>query len=511
MAAANVWDRVADYTFPQTEKWALDPVAWARERAKVEPWSLQQAVLRSVRDNSETAVHSCHNVGKSWTAALTCCWWLDVHPPGTAFVVTTAPTGAQVKAILWREIGRMHKAADLEGRTNLTEWYIGGELVAYGRKPSEHEPTAFQGIHAEFVLVVLDEACGIPKALWDAASTLTSNSGSRTLAIGNPDDPHSEFARVCKPNSTWHVIHIGAEHTPNWTGEVVSERVAGSLIAKDWAMSKAKSWGAKSSLYCSKIEGLFPTDADKGTIPFSWATACRYLDLPPKGVRAAGLDIGGGGDRTVLRERIGPRAGREMVWNIDDPMELCGEVVLKLAEWEIERVVVDIIGIGWGVGGVLRERSRRHNRQIPADENSHDAEVVGFNASENSKQPKRFDNKRAEMYWIGRELSRTKTWDLGEVDDDAIAELTEGEYLIVDSYGKIRVEPKAKIKARLERSPDRSDALLMAYWEGDTSEIRLPVKAGDLARMPADGPNDGLDDREREAEMLRMVQASRPV
>lgn len=508
MAAVNVWDRVADYAFPDSERWAQDPVAWSHERAKVNPWSMQQEILRSVLEYDETAVHSCHNIGKSWTAALTCCWWLDVHPPGTAFVVTTAPTGAQVKAILWREIGRMHKAIGLEGRTNLTEWYIGGELVAYGRKPSEHEPTAFQGIHAEFVLVVLDEACGIPKALWDAASTLTSNAGSRTLAIGNPDDPHSEFARVCKSASTWHVIHIGAEHTPNWTGESVSPQVAGSLISKDWAIAKAKSWGPKSALYCSKINGLFPTDSEKGTIPFSWATACRYLDLPAEGLRAAGLDVGGGGDRTVLRERIGSKAGREQVWDINDPMELCGEVITKLEEWAIERVVVDIIGIGWGVGGVLRERSRKHNRQISADDPSHGAEVVGFNASESSQYSKRFYNKRAEMHWAGRELSRLKQWDLGEVDDDAIAELTEGEYLIVDSYGKIRVEPKAKIKKRLERSPDRSDALLMAFWEGDTSEIRLPVKAGDLARPSAGGAG---NEREREEEVLRMVMAGRPV
>lgn len=507
MAAVNIWARAADYAFPESERYLSNPVAWASERANVELWSKQRDVIESVRDNAETAVHSCHNTGKSFNAAVTTCWWLDCHPPGTAFVVTTAPTGPQVKAILWREIGRLHKSANLEGRTNLTEWYIGGELVAYGRKPNDKDPTGFQGIHAEFVLVILDEACGIPKALWDAASTLTSNVGSRTLAIGNPDDPHSEFARVCKPGSSWNVIHIGAEHTPNWTGEEVSPVVRASLISVDWAATKRKSWGPASSLTCSKIDGLFPTDADKGTIPFSWASACRYLDLPAKGIRAAGLDIGGGGDRTVLRERIGPRAGREEVWTTSDPMELCGQIVLKLEEWGIERVVVDIIGIGWGIGGFLRERSRRHNHRIPADENSHNAQVVGFNASENSKQPKRFDNKRAELHWAGRELSRLRAWDLGEVDDDAIAELTEGEYLIVDSHGKIRVEPKAKIKARLERSPDRSDALLMAFWEGDTTEIGLPVKADDLTRVPADG----LDEREQEAAMLRMIQAGRPV
>ncbi len=507
----SIWLRAADYAFPNAERWVQEPVEWALERAKVDPWSKQRDILYSVRDNPETAVHSCHNVGKSFTASLTCCWWLDVHPPGSAFVVTTAPTGAQVKAILWREIGRLHKAAGLEGRTNLTEWYIGGELVAYGRKPSEHEPTAFQGIHAEYVLVVLDEACGIPKTLWDAASTLTSNSTSRTLAIGNPDDPHSQFAKNCKPNTGWRVIHIGAEDTPNWTGEAVSDTVKRSLISKDWAAAKAKSWGVRSSLYCSKIKGLFPSDSDKGVIPFSWASACRYLDFPTSETdeHYAGLDIGGGGDRTVLRERVGMRVGREAIWDEDDPMKLVGEIVLKLEEWGIRRVVVDIIGLGWGVGGRLKELSRIHTRGIPTDENSHGAEVVGFNAAEQSNQPKRFWNKRAELHWeVGRELSRLRTWDLGAVDDDTIAELTEAEYLIVDSHGRIRVEPKADIKARLERSPDRSDALLMAYWEGDTSTITLPVSAAEMSRPNTTGAS---PDREAEEEVMRMVMAGRPV
>jgi hypothetical protein len=507
----TIWERAANYAFPDSERWLNEPVEWALERANIEPWSKQRDILYSVRDNPETAVHSCHNIGKSFTASLTCCWWLDVHPPGTAFVVTTAPTGAQVKAILWREIGRLHKSAGLDGRTNLTEWYLGGELVAYGRKPSEHEPTAFQGIHAEFVLVVLDEACGIPKALWDAASTLTSNTGSRTLAIGNPDDPHSQFAKNCKPGTSWNVIHVGAVHTPNWTGEEVSDKVRGSLISKEWADAKAKSWGVKSSLYCSKIEGKFPSDSDKGVIPFSWASACRYLDFATSDSdrHYAGLDIGGGGDLTVLRERVGMRAGREATWDDSDPMTLVGNIVLKLEEWGIERVVVDVIGLGWGVAGRLKELSRIHNRGIPSNENSHGAEVVGFNASETSTQPRRFWNKRAELHWeVGRELSRMRAWDLGEVDDDTMAELTEAEYVIVDSHGRIRVEPKDQIKARLERSPDRSDALLMAYWEGDTLIVTLPVSAEEMSRPNTTGSS---PDREAEDEMLRMVMTGRSV
>jgi hypothetical protein len=59
-------------------------------------WSKQRTVAELVRDNRYVAVPSCHDSGKSFTASRLASWWLDVHPPGEAFVVTTAPTTAQV-------------------------------------------------------------------------------------------------------------------------------------------------------------------------------------------------------------------------------------------------------------------------------------------------------------------------------------------------------------------------------------------------------------------------------
>ena len=91
--------------------YSADPVLWAANEARVHLWSKQREVIESVRDNRRTAVHSCHNVGKTFTAAVTAAWWIASHPPGEAFVLSTAPTAPQVKALLWREIGRLHGRA----------------------------------------------------------------------------------------------------------------------------------------------------------------------------------------------------------------------------------------------------------------------------------------------------------------------------------------------------------------------------------------------------------------
>lgn len=462
--AMEVFDR-------QGQNYKKDPARWAKERADVTLWSKQRDIIESVRDHSQTAVHSCHAIGKSFVAATTVAWWLDVHPVGEAFVVTTAPTDKQVKAVLWREINRLHTRAGLAGRTNLSEWYIGKELVAFGRKPADQDPTAFQGIHARYVLLVLDEACGIPKDLWDAGSSIVSNEHSRTLAIGNPDDPFGEFAANCRPGSTWHTIHVGYKHTPNFTGETVSEIVKDSLISPRWVEERAKKWGVGSAIFTSKCGGHFPLEGTSGTIPYAWAIACRDLELPedPHANVEGGIDVGAGGDRTVLRERRGMRAGREEVFVDADPMRTVGKLVEKINEWGITRVKIDSIGIGWALTGRLRELSSTHNHAgALAGDCTHAAEVVGINFGERPTEgrEKQFLNKRAEVYWtVGREHSRLRRWDLGEIDDDVIAELTVSTYEVLDSFGKIKIEPKDKIIERLGESPDRAEALLLAFYD----------------------------------------------
>lgn len=455
------------------------PGRWALDRLDNHLWSKQRDILASIRDNPRTAVPSCHSSGKSHTAATAACWWIDAHPPGSAMVISTAPTGAQVKAILWRYIGKMHRAADppLPGRVNLVEWYIGRELVGLGRKPADHDTAGFSGYHAEFLLVIIDEASGVAKDIWDAVSTLVAGGHGRVLAIGNPDLPTGEFAEVCRPDSGWNVIPISAFDTPNFTGEDVPVKVASQLASRDWVEDRARRWGEDSALYQAKVLGEFPKQGSPfAVVPHDAATRCRYLDLPEGEPVEAGIDVGAGGDRTIIRERRGQRAGRSMVFRDADPMRTVGLLAGKLKEWGITRAKVDVAGIGWGIVGRLKELSSVHNPG--SKDTTHDAEIVAVNFGEGPTRgkEKRFLNRRAEVWWeVGRERSRLGTWDLSEVDDDVIHELTAPEYQVLDSFGKIKIEPKPEVKKRLGMSPDEADALLLAFWEGSGGVVEAPA------------------------------------
>lgn len=441
----------------------LDPVSWVQHRLQEFVWSKQREIMESLLHHRRVAVRSCHGVGKSHIASRIAAWWLDIHEPGEAFVVTSAPTYAQVRAVLWRYIRQVHKRAGLPGKVNQTEWLIDDEIVAFGRKPADHDEAAFQGIHARRVLVILDEACGIPEALWIAADSLTTNDGCRIFAIGNPDDPTSHFATVCDEASGWHVIGISAYDSPNLTDEEVPEALAELLISRAWAEEKAAEWGEDNPVYLSKVLGVFASQDPRAVVRIADVAACRLaLEVPYTETELSpvelGVDVGGGGDLTVIRERRGPLAGRQWTSNSDRPEDLAPLVIRAIAETGATAVKVDSIGIGWGLVGELRNRGAR---------GEHKATITGVNVAEKASDPVKFLNLRSEIWWsVGRQLSADRGWDLSRMDDadGTVAELLTPLWW-VDSSGRIVIEPKDDIRERCQgRSPDRAEALLFAFY-----------------------------------------------
>ncbi|MGE7437954.1 hypothetical protein [Kitasatospora sp. NPDC001175] len=467
IAARRIRDRAE--LDARTADYRHDPAAWARDRLGEHLWSKQVAIAESVRDHRLTAVQSCHGVGKSWTASRLTAWWLDIHPPGEARVVTTAPTGDQVKAILWSEINAAFALAQargnpLPGRINETDWKLGKRLIAFGRKPSDYNPHAFQGIHAKYVLVILDEACGINKQFWTAANAIATGEHCRILAIGNPDDPGSQFARVCANTDRWNIIRISAFDTPNFTGEDVPDELRPMLVSHAYEEDMRVEFGEQSPTYISKVLGLFPSDAEDGVVRLSAIRACTQppstplqdSDLTPVEL---GVDLGAGGDETVIRERCGRQVGREWRSREKDPVKVIAEIVRAIRTTKATAVKVDSIGIGWGIVGSLREK------QAAGD---HDADILGVNVSEASTQPARFARLRSQIWWeIGRQLSEDRGWDLSGLNQDdrerLVSQLTAPKYT-TDASGRIVVEPKDETKKRLGRSPDNADALLLAFY-----------------------------------------------
>ena len=435
-----------------TERYRSDPVAWMHDRLGERPWTKRREIATSVRDHRHTAVRACHDSGKSWIAAALSCWWIDVNPVGEAFVVTTAPTAHQVKAILWREINRMHGAAGLSGTMHQADWSIENQLVAFGRKPSDYDPSAFQGIHAKRVLVILDEACGIAPSLWVAAETLVASDASRLLAIGNPDDPSGAFAKACRPNSGWNVIGISAFETPNFTPEHVEPSLAAQLVSRTWVQERRDRWGEVSGLWVAKVLGAFPDLSDDALIPLSWVERARERTLIPDGEGILGVDVARhGSSETVIVRRRGGVVRCIYAHTGRDTMQTVGAVAQALRDPQTGIAKIDDVGVGGGVVDRLREL------RLPA---------YGLNSGHAPHDRQRFVNARAEWWWSLREVFEDGDIDI-DPDDEILAEQLCAVRYTTDSFGRIQIESKDEMRARRIPSPDRADALVLAFAEAD--------------------------------------------
>lgn len=471
--------------YPVDHEYINDPTAWIEDRLG-DVWSKQADICDSVCDNRHTAVRSCHGPGKSYIAAGIVAWWQDVHPHGSAFAVTTAPTQTQIRGILWRELARQHRKAELDGYiTNSAqpEWKLDNlEVIAFGRKPADYIDTeqakaAFQGIHARYVLVVLDEAAGIPRWLWEAVEGLTTNDNARVLAIGNPDDPASEFAKVCAPGSGWNVIEIDAFDTPNFTGEEVSDDLAEMLTSQTWVEERRKRWGEGTPLWESRVRGRFPKRATDTLIHPDWIFSAQARDLSGTGLEPGryGVDVARAGhdQSVILRKRGGVYRVEYSETGVGDTMVLAGKVHELIGPFHGGvSAVIDIIGVGAGVYDRCSEMGLN---------------VVPFQSSEKALDNTRYANRRAEMFWALRELFEDEAVDL-DTDDEELANQLGSIKWKINSSGRIQIESKEEMKKRGLPSPDRADAMMMALVEDAmitrNSALNAPQsQTGDLLTM----------------------------
>ncbi|MFI1194069.1 hypothetical protein ACH4T9_12540 [Micromonospora sp. NPDC020750] len=429
-----------------------DPVGWVNNELGEHLWSKQRDIAASVVSHRRTAVKSCHNAGKSFLASRIAAWWIATHPPGEAFVASTAPSYPQVHAILWEEIRKAARASARKGNTvpgrvlQSDEWKLDdGTLVGWGRKPADTDEHGFQGIHRRYVLVILDEACGIPRQLWTAVEAITTNRDCRILAIGNPDDPSTEFADVCKPGSGWNVIRISAFDTPNFTDEPFPENLRPLMLDPDWVEDK-KRWGVDSPRYISKVLGEFPEIGEDVLISPAAIEAARQRSLPAEGRGILGVDVARfGSDRTVIYLRRGPVARMIGEYSKQPTTETTGRVVAAKKETGADEIRVDGVGVGAGVVDQLTEQGYG---------------VLDMQAGAAATDRERFLNARAEWYWALKTRFEDDDIDLDPADDDLAAQLGAIKYRYT-SRGQIQIESKDDMRKRGMPSPDRADALML--------------------------------------------------
>jgi hypothetical protein len=398
------------------------------------------------RGERRIAIRSGHGVGKTTTLAWAIVWWICTRFPQKT--VCTAPTQDQLFDALAAETKTWlaKLPAALRERFEILAESI--FLKPTPEMPQAHEmsfvsfrtsrpdkPEAMAGIHAENVLLIGDEASGIPEEVYEAAVGSMSGESAVTLLAGNPTRGNGYFYDCFHDNSAyWFKVLISCVGHPR--------------ITKDFIDQVRNTYGENSNAFRVRVLGEFPLADDDTIIPAHLIEAA--LDRPgiiPSNVKEIwGLDVARfGSDSSALARRKG-----NVLLSVEekrgyDTMQLTGWVVsqynaLKPQDQPSE-ILVDVIGIGAGVVDRLRELG------LP---------VRGINVSETPTIfDERYLNHRAELWFKGREWFESKDCSL-RGDKDTAKELKMQTYGY-SSNGKIKATPKSE----LPHSPNRADAFLL--------------------------------------------------
>ena len=282
------------------------PEIWAYDVLGVTLWSKQIEICHSIVNNHNTMVAAGHSVGKSFLTAVLICWWIDVHPLGEARVLTTAPTTAQVRGIVWREVQVLHQKSRERYReyqeamkhgydtTGLPDHALPGyvtsgavwrshdglELGAGRTPPKGREGDAFQGIHGG-VLAIADEAVGVSADMIGTLRNNTTADDDRILMIANPTNPASEMGQIWndpKRAAQWNRITISVLDSPNFTPEKeeLPADVLKYLASEGYVDDMREEYGEDSANFKSRVKG-------------EWALDTGYI-LFPEEVIQSGLE-----------------------------------------------------------------------------------------------------------------------------------------------------------------------------------------------------------------------------
>jgi hypothetical protein len=451
------------------EAWVMFALPWGEKGTPLEkrtgPRRWQRDILRKIRDHiaangsrdmyevMRLAVASGRGIGKSALVSWLVLWMLSTRIGSS--VIVSANSEAQLRSVTWAEITKwlamiMHSHWFEISATRIVpaKWLT--ELVerdlkkgtrywgAEGKLWSEENPDAYAGAHNDDgMMVVFDEASGIPDSIWSvAAGFFTENTPHRFwCAFSNPRRNSGYFFECFNAKRDfWETLNIDAR-----TVEDTDKGVYEQIIAE---------YGEDSPQAMVEVYGEFPGADEYQFIPMRLVDEAmsRPAERDPEAPVVLGVDPARFGTDSTI---IVARRGRELLeirrFRGDDTMTVVGHVIEAIEDHRPTLVVVDEGGLGAGVLDRLTEQRYKM--------------VRGVNFGWKAKNPVMYQNKRAELWGGMRQWLKTASLK----PDRVLKKDLTGPRTRPDSSGAIALETKEQMKKRGLASPDAADALACTF------------------------------------------------
>lgn len=410
------------------------------------------------------AISSGHGVGKTALVAWVIIWFMSCHMDIS--VVVTANTLPQLSTKTWRELARWHRRAINADwfQWTATQFYLKdrpethkANAIAWSKESSE----GFAGTHAKWVLVLFDEASGIPEQIFEVTEGAMTTSGAIWMIFGNPTKNSGRFRDAFR------------RFKHRWTPFKVDSRTA-KKANKGQIQAWLEDHGEDSDFFRIRVRGEFPRVSSSQLISTElveqaqaeWRRrvnkdlVARALAAGPERVAALRLDPSNvavrilscdiarfGSDQTVFGWRVGKSFMPLAKFRGLDTVQ----VAHRLVEWkkalQPDATFVDGAGVGGGVCDTLRSMGHE--------------DFIEVNAAVKAIDENRFFNRRAEMWWAMKDWL-AKGGAVMDTDDEILGELTGPEYTYAGK-DRVQLESKDDMRARGLDSPDTADALALTF------------------------------------------------
>jgi len=398
-------------------------------------------------------VSSGNGVGKSCLMAWIINWFADTRVRGQG--VATANTKPQLDSKTWREVAKWwkmsinkhrhkHTATKFYEVDNPEDWFV--SAIAW----NEDKPEAFAGTHDAAVLLIMDEASGIPSIIWEYAEGACTTKGTIWLAFGNPTRNTGRFAE-----------NMEGRFKHRWKTHKVDSRTAKKANQKE-IQEWIEDYGEDSDYVRIHVKGELPRAGSSQLIPSDVITTCREFDAPFDLYAHMPVIIGVdparfGDDESVICIRQGRKVHPMIGYRGLDGPALARMVIDQIKYYNAQWWCVDGVAVGSSPVDSLRLFG-------------YGSGLIDVNMGGNADDKKQFYNRRAEAYVRLRDYLKAGA-DIPN-DNELQVQLTAIEYMAATNDRQLQLKTKKDTKKDLNgKSPDRADALSLTFAE-DLYEIQ---------------------------------------
>jgi hypothetical protein len=403
----------------------------------------QKDLLLSIQNNKRVAAKSGKGIGKTSSISFAILWFMCCFD--SPKVICTAPSYPTLKSALWPEVAKWLGISAVKNIFTQTEdrLYLTEKPKVWFAEPrTAKEPENLQGLHADNLLIIVDEASGIKQVIYDALDTTLTGENNRLVLIGNPTQVSGPFYDAFN------------KFTKKWIIKTYSS-LDSPIVQKDQIEYYTDRYGIHHDLYLVNILGEFPTGSPDAFIKLSdiHAAVQRWHDSQDTGDIEIGVDVARfGDDTTVMYWRKGLKVYPATVLAKSSIVEVSRMVLDKVTEIRRKtsydktiKIKVDDSGVGAGVTDLLNT-DREHN-----------IEVIPCN----------FGGKGNDTYHNEASIMWGKIKDYINIislpDDKTLIEELSSRRWRMSPSGKIMIEPKSEYKKDFKSSPDRADALVLCF------------------------------------------------